>query len=135
MVTMRSSSGIKLDSMFSRVVLPLPVPPQTTTLALALTQASKKPSIPKEADPKSIRFSARSGTLENLRMVMVGPLSAKGGMIAFTREPSFSLASTMGLASSQRRPIGVTIRLIKSSTCLSSRSLISVRSSLPLRST
>ena len=39
MVTMRSSSGMKLESTFRVVVLPDPVPPETTTLSRPRTQA------------------------------------------------------------------------------------------------
>ena len=44
------------------------------------------------------------------RMDIAGPSSASGGMIAFTREPSASRASTIGLDSSMRRPTELTIR-------------------------
>ena len=38
-----------------------------------------------------------------------GPLIAIGGMTALTRDPSFNLASTMGVDSSQRLPTEETI--------------------------
>ena len=44
------------------------------------------------------------------RMVTVGLFGATGGMITFTREPSGRRASTIGDASSTRRPSGATIR-------------------------
>src|ERR1035438_9492717 len=43
------------------------------------------------------------------RMLRQGPSSARGGMMAFTREPSWRRASTMGWASSMRRPTWETI--------------------------
>ena len=43
-------------------------------------------------------------------MVRTGPTSESGGMIALTREPSGRRASTIGEASSQRRPSGAMIR-------------------------
>ena len=52
----------------------------------------------------------------NLRMVMHGPLSASGGMMALTREPSLRRASTSGLDSSMRRPMGATMRSMTPST-------------------
>ncbi len=44
-------------------------------------------------------------------MVMVGPPSARGGIMALTLEPSGNLASTIGELSSMRRPMGATIFL------------------------
>ena len=70
----------------------------------------------------------------NLRMVMLGPRIASGGMMAFTREPSLRRASTIGELSSIRRPSGVTMRSIAP---LTARSLVkdtSVRSRRPRRS-
>ena len=51
-----------------------------------------------------------NGDAENFRMVMTGPTNDRGGMIAFTREPSVRRASTIGLDSSTRRPIGAMMR-------------------------
>ena len=62
------------------------------------------------AVPNRIRSSTVSGLAENLRMVMTGPTSDRGGMIALTREPSVRRASTIGEDSSTRRPIGAMIR-------------------------
>ena len=51
--------------------------------------------------------NARSG---NFRMVSTGPRRASGGTMALIREPSASRASTMGDASSTRRPTPWTMR-------------------------
>ena len=110
MVTMRSFSGINDDMTFKVVVLPEPVPPDTSMLIRALTQARKNKAIFSFIVPNDTRFSTVSGVLENLRMVMAGPTKDKGGMIIFTREPSSSLASTSGEDSSILRPKGVSIR-------------------------
>ncbi len=59
--------------------------------------------------PNLKRFSTVRGTFENLRMVIQGPFSARGGIMALTLEPSLSLASTSGELSSMRLPMGVTI--------------------------
>jgi hypothetical protein len=75
-----------------------------------------------------------SGERRNLRIVRTGPTSESGGMIAFTREPSGSRASTIGLDSSQRRPSGAMIRWITRSTCSASAKRTSVSWSLPSRS-
>ncbi len=66
---------------------------------------------------------------------MLGPRNARGGIIALTREPSLSRASTSGELSSTRRPSGVTIRSIAPITARSLVKLAPVSSSLPLRST
>ena len=104
-VTMRSRSGMNEDSTFSIVVLPVPVPPETSTFSLPSTQASRNAAAWWESVPKAIRSSIVSGSRENLRTVSDGPVIASGGMIAFTRDPSGSRASTIGLASSIRRPV------------------------------
>ena len=52
----------------------------------------------------STRSSAPSRSVRNRRIDSTGPSSASGGMIALTREPSASRASTIGLDSSMRRP-------------------------------
>ena len=50
-----------------------------------------------------------------------GPSSASGGMMALTREPSGSRASTIGLDSSMRRPTELTMRSMICIRCVSSR--------------
>ncbi len=59
---------------------------------------------------------------------------ARGGMMAFTREPSGSLASTMGESSSTRRPTRETMRLMMRSRWALSAKRTEVSSSLPARS-
>ena len=46
MVTMRSSSGMKRESVFSMVVLPEPEPPEITMFSRASTQPLRKSSMP-----------------------------------------------------------------------------------------
>ncbi len=67
-------------------------------------------------------------------MVMTGPISDSGGMIAFTREPSVRRASTIGLDSSMRRPIGEMIRSMMRMTWSSFWKTTLVNSRRPLRS-
>ena len=52
-------------------------------------------------------------------MVSAQPLTASGGITAFTREPSGRRASTMGELSSMRRPSGVTMRSMTARTAAS----------------
>ena len=75
-----------------------------------------------------------NGLAENFRIVMTGPTSDSGGMIALTREPSGRRASTRGLVWSMRRPMGVTIRSMIRRTCSSLRKARSTRSIFPRRS-
>jgi hypothetical protein len=63
------------------------------------------------------------------RIESSGPSTASGGMIAFTREPSGSRASTIGELSSTRRPTPLTIRSMTRSRCLSSWNVVGTRSS------
>ncbi len=62
---------------------------------------------------------------------MHGPLSASGGMMAFTRLPSLRRASTSGLDSSMRRPMGATMRSMTPSTAWFEENVFSDRVSLP----
>ena len=61
-----------------------------------------------------------NGSLRNFRIVSVGPDTASGGMMAFTREPSGRRASTIGEASSTRRPMRLMILSMIRSRCWSS---------------
>ena len=69
------------------------------------------------------------------RIVIVGPRSASGGMITFTRSPVGRRASTIGLDSSTRRLTVETIRSIVWKSCASSENEMSARSIRPSRST
>ena len=105
------------DIAFSVVVLPVPVPPEISTFSLPLTQAARNCAALGETEPNEIRSFIVYGSRANLRIVSVGPLRARGGMIAFTREPSGRRASTIGEASSTRRPIWETILSMMRSRC------------------
>jgi len=63
----------------SRVVFPEPVPPDTTTFALARTQAPRKSRICAVMLPRRTRSSGMSGLSVNLRIVTTGPQSERGG--------------------------------------------------------
>ena len=93
-VTMRSVSGMKPESRLRRVVLPDPVPPATMMFLRITTHAFMNSAALCVQVPKRMKSSTVSARLENLRMVMVGPESASGGMIALTRLPSERRAST-----------------------------------------
>ena len=67
--------------------------------------------------PNLIRSSIVYGSRANFRIVSVGPRSASGGMIAFTRLPSGRRASTIGDDSSMRRPTCETILSMIRSRC------------------
>ena len=68
---------------------------------------------------------------ENLRIEMHGLSIASGGKMTLTRLPSGSLASTIGLDSSIRRPTRAAIFCAIEAMCSASRKRIAVRSSLP----
>ena len=135
MVMMRSSSGMKLDSTFSVVVLPAPVPPDTSMLIRPRTQDSRNFVTGSDIVPKDTRSAASYGSAANLRIVSEGPSTASGGMIAFTREPSGRRASTYGDASSMRRPTFVTILSMIHRSWRSSWNFAPDQYSLPARST
>jgi hypothetical protein len=123
------------DSTLSSVVLPVPVPPEMMMLSLASTQAFSSSAISGVSVPKRMRSPTLRGSLANLRIVSDEPLNARGGMIAFTRDPSSSRASTSGDDSSMRRPTRPTIRSMTRLRCSSEAKWAWLRDSLPLRST
>ena len=75
-----------------------------------------------------------NGEAENFRIVITGPTRDSGGMMALTREPSVSRASTIGLDSSMRRPIGEMILSMMRMTWSSFWKTTLVSSRRPLRS-
>ena len=109
MVMIRSSSGMKLESTFRNVVLPDPVPPVTSMFNRARTHSPRNSPISGEIVPRPIRSGMVSRRWANLRIVIAGPFSESGGMMAFTRDPSGSRASTIADDSSTRRPTWATI--------------------------
>src|SRR5262245_66552255 len=93
---MRSSFGMNADIALRVVVLPVPVPPEIRMLSFPFTQLARNCAAFGEIDPNEIRSFIVYGSRENFRIVSVGPLSASGGMTAFTREPSGGRASDIG---------------------------------------
>ena len=134
-VTMRSSSGMKLDTTFRSVVFPVPVPPLTTMFRRPRTHRLMKCAVCGVHVPKLMRSSTLYGSVANFRMVMNGPPIDSGCTMTFTREPSGSRASTIGLASSTRRPTWLTILSMMRRRCVSSTNFTSLITSRPLRST
>ena len=134
MVTMRSVAGIYPESTFNKVVLPAPVPPEIKIFSLPFTMEDNNSSMGSVRVLFSIILRAVRGSRPNRRIERQGPSMAKGGMMAFTREPSARRASTIGDDSSTRRP---TLDTMRSMICIrweSSLKLKPVSSSLPLRS-
>ena len=130
----RSPGGTAADSALSSVVLPAPVPPEITTFSRARTNAFSSSTVAASTEPSS-RSWASVNSRGKRRIVSVGPRSASGGMITFTRSPVGSRASTIGLDSSTRRLTWDTMRSIVWYSCASS---VNVRSALcrrPSRST
>ena len=135
MVTTRWSFCMKLLNVFSKVVLPEPVPPLIMMLSLALIHPSKSITISGVNALKFSNPSSLTGFEPNRRIETHAPSSASGGMIALTREPSSKRASTMGLVSSTRRPTLETIRSMICIKCALSRNSTSVFTNCPPRST
>ena len=73
-------------------------------------------------------------SVPNRRIDNSGPSTESGGMMAFTREPSGSRASTMGEDSSTRRPTWLTILSMIRIRWPSSLKVTLESSSLPWRS-
>ena len=109
---MRSLFGIAAESAFSSVVFPEPVPPEMSMFSCASMQRDRKSTDSAESDPMLIMSSSASRRRLNFRIVSSGPESESGGMIALTRLPSGRRASTIGDASSIRRPTCETILLM-----------------------
>ena len=123
------------DSTLSIVVLPVPVPPVTSTFSPPRTQADTRSATAGVSVPSSTRSSTCSGSRENLRIVSIGPSTESGGITAFTREPSASRASTIGDDSSMRRPTWPTMRSMTRRRWSSEKNRESVSTMTPLRST
>ena len=117
---MRSFAGMKPESRFSSVVFPEPVPPATIMFFRKATQTRIKSAAFFVQVPKRMKSSGVSAFLANFRMVMVGPESASGAMMALTRLPSDRRASTYGCDSSIRLPSGETMRSMTAMTLASS---------------
>ncbi len=134
-VMIRSLAGRYPDSTLSSVVFPEPVPPLITMSIRPWMQAARKLATCGLSVPKLIRSSAVYGSTENFRTVNAAPSREIGGTTALTRLPSGSRASTIGLASSTRRPTRATIRSITRRRCDSSVKAVSTEWIWPNRST
>ncbi len=75
----RSSDGMKDDSTPRRDVLPEPVPPETTMLAFARTQAPRNSIICFVSAPESNEVFGGEWAECKLPMVITGPQSERGG--------------------------------------------------------
>jgi hypothetical protein len=131
---MRSRSGIAADSAFRNVVFPEPVPPETSTLSSASTQRQRKSAASCASVPSCTSSSMSKRSWRNFRIVSSGPESESGGMIALTRDPSGSRASTSGDDSSIRRPTWPTIFVMIRRRCDESVKRSIVDESRPFRS-
>ncbi len=100
-----------------------------------ITQALKNVAAARVMLPSSISSFIVRRWIGNLRIVTQGPRTAKGGMMALTREPSGNRASTSGWLLSMRRPTWATMRSMIDSVTLSEMNRRPDRSMTPLRST
>ena len=131
MVMIRSSLGIYWDRAFKNVVFPDPVPPLMKMLYPARTRRARNPTTSGLTDCQASRSFMVMASLGNFRMVTMGPFRATGARTTLTREPSGSLASTMGLASLTSRLDPATICWITSSSFSLDRNLLSDWKSRP----
>ncbi len=131
MVMILSPSGMKQERIFKSVVLPAPVPPEIRMLSRLLTAPCRNCIICRLIELLAMRSSMLRMSVRKRLIESIGPSSATGGIMALTREPSGSRASTMGDASSTRRPTAERMRSMMSMRCSSSLKRVSVNSSLP----
>ena len=135
MVTTRSPLSIMPESALSSVVLPEPVPPDTTRFSRQRAAMRSTVAMAAEMLPWWTIWSKPIWRLPNLRIDTEAPSMASGGMMMLTRLPSSRRASQIGLDSSTRRPMRLTMRLQMLSRWALSSKVTEVRSSLPARST
>jgi hypothetical protein len=105
-VMTRSSSGMNAERTPRSVVLPEPVPPETTRFALPRTHAARNASARGPSVPPRTSCSGVNGTGANFRTLSAGPQSERGETIACTRELSESRPFTQGDVPSTWRPKG-----------------------------
>ena len=99
MTRMRSSAGMKLARMFSRVVLPVPVPPEMRMFWRFRAPLSRMAASSWVRVPMRMRSSIPKCVALNLRIVSVTPCKLQGGMTAATRQPSGRRESRIGFSS------------------------------------
>ena len=104
-------------------------------MSLAFTMPLRNSAISGVTVPRVMRSSISRGSAEKRLIERIGPSMAKGGTMAFTLDPSASLASTMGQDSSILRPTAETIRSMIFFRWASSLNRAPVRWSFPERST
>ena len=129
-----SSGGTWQERALSSVVLPLPVPPETAMLLRARTAQMSKRRTLRSTEPLST-MSCKVMTREvNVLIVSIGPSSASGGTMAFTRCPCARRAFTIGDDSSIRLPSWPMIRSMSILTSSSLAKRNSLRCKTPSRS-
>jgi hypothetical protein len=119
----------------SRVVLPVPVAPDTAMAIPAATIASSSLAVAMSRAPCSIRSRSSRRRLAKVRMVTTGPSGASGGSTAWKRSPPGRRASTQGRDSSTRSPSGATTRCTRAATAAAEAKRTGARSMVPPRST
>ena len=103
-VMMRSVGGHCISNALSMVVLPAPVPPVTSIVALRRTNPRNNGSQAIGNMPWCAKDSNRGAVASGRRMLMAAPCGTNGAITACTRTPSTVEASAIGQASSRRRP-------------------------------
>ena len=114
--------SIRRERALRSVVLPEPVPPEIIMFRRARAAISKNVDSSVDMLPTVTKAEKSIMLFENFLIEMHGPLRLSGGMITLTRLPSASLASSIGLDSSTRRPIDEAMRWATCRTWASLRS-------------
>ena len=135
MVTTRSWAGMTAARTLSRVVLPVPVAPDTAMAIPAATMASSSLAVAASRAFRSTRSRSWSRRLAKVRIVTTGPSGASGGSTAWNRSPPGRRASTQGRDSSTRSPSGATTRWTRAATAAAEAKRTAARSMAPPRST
>ena len=113
-VITRSRAGTAAVRQLSMVVLPAWVPPATSTLSPATTQASRKLAAGAVSVPRPTSSSRWFARTMNLRMFTAQCSAVMSGMTTCRRLPSGSIASTNGEERSMRRPEDLSMRSTRS---------------------
>ncbi|CAN5546176.1 hypothetical protein BH18ACT8_BH18ACT8_08200 [soil metagenome] len=112
----RSPPGIAAAKQLSRVVLPACVPPQTTRLRPAITDARRNAAARASSVPRSTRPCRLWARATNFRMLTAAKPREIPSSTTWRRCPPGSKASTNGWLRSRRRPLDLSMRSTSSRT-------------------
>ncbi len=126
---------LRLPGKEYELLVALAVPPLINTFRRSSTNPRMRSASSLEIAPRAIRSSNRKGDAPKRRIVISAPSTAIGGRTTLTRDPSGRRASTIGVASSMRRPQAATSRTAVCRNSSASRKRVSTRRIRPSTST